>query len=158
MKFDKKQVLIIVLLAFLAVSSLVVYAQTTQLSESDKAQIITIILKNQKFRDPEYPNADHTVFLLADNISFELLPQIKDVEFVTITKKQIDEMKKTGVEFYSFSAFEVKEKTIEVTFGRDYVNSSAKYSNGNATVYDCRKVSGNWKCKGGKPSAYVGES
>ena len=154
----KKQILIISSLAFLIISSLFVDAQTNQLSESDKAQIIATILKKQKFRDPEYPDADHTVYLLADDISFELLPQIKDIEFVSITEKQIDEMKKTGVEYYSFGEFEVKGKTVEVTFARNYINFARKYSNGNATAYECRKVSGRWKVRGGRPSISVGES
>ena len=153
----KNQIIIIFSLALFLFSALVVVTQTKQLAENDKAQIVSTILTKQKFKDPEYPNAGDTVYLLAEGISFELLPQITGVKFVPITEKQIDEMKKTGVEYYSFSEFEVKGKTIEVTFSRTYIHY-AVYSNGNSTAYECRKVSGRWKVRGGKPSAWVAEN
>ncbi len=160
MKFNvKKQILIIFSLALVVFSSLVVEAQTKQLAETDKAQIIATILKRQKFKDPEYSNADaeQTVYLLENNLSAEQLPKIKDIKFVLITEKQIDEMKKNGVEYYSFSEFEFTGKTVELAFSREYIHYG-KYANGNSTAYECRKVSGRWKVRGGKPSAWVAEN
>lgn len=146
------------LIIFLVIAPLFVNAQINRLSKSDKAQIITIILKEQKFRDSKYPNTDKRVYILMDNISFNLLPKIKDIEFVSITQNQIDEMKKTGVEYYSFGEFKVNGKNIEVSFSRTYINVTGKYSNGYSMVYESRKVSGRWKVRGGKPAVWIGES
>lgn len=144
---------------FFLLSLLVVEAQT-KLGKNDKAQIIAAILKKQKFKDLKYLNSDdeETVYLLADSISFEQLPKIKDIKFVSITEKQIDEMKKTGVAYYSFSEFEVTGKIVKVTFGRDYISFADKHGYGYATTYECRKISRRWKIRGGKPSGWVGES
>jgi hypothetical protein len=160
MKFNvKKQILIILSLALVVFSSVIVEAQTKQLAETDKAQIIATILKKQKLKDPEYsaPDAEETVYLLENNISAEQLPQIKNIKFVLITDNQVNEMKKNGVEYYSFSEFEFTGKTIEVTFSRKYIHYG-KYAAGNSTYYECRKVSGRWKVRGGKPSVWVAEN
>ena len=138
-------------------SPTVIEAQTKQLSESNKSQIIAAILRKENFKDSELSGDDteKTIHLLAENISAKQVLQIKGKKFVFITQPQVDEMKKNGVEYYSFGEFEVRKSSVRVYFGRDYIDFSSRQSNGSTVEYICRKVAGKWKVKGRLDSAYA---
>jgi hypothetical protein len=67
-------------------------------------------------------------------------------------------MKKTGVEYYSFGAFERKGRSVTVTFGVESYNYAAGDGWDSFTEFICRKASGKWKVKAGESSASVSES
>jgi len=123
MKFEVKNYFLVFLTLILVLPcSLNVQAQKRLLAARDKIQIVAEILKTEDFFEDDYPSETRKkkeVYLLVDNISSEHLPQIKNVEFVLLTKKQIERMKKTGVEYYSFSRFKIKRKTVQVKFNKD---------------------------------------
>ncbi len=139
--------------------SFVVSAQTKQLPKNDKTQIIQAILKREDFKNPEIccfdAKAENTVYLLAENISTEQLPNLKNIKFALITAAEIEEKRKTGIEYYSFSEFEVKKSKVEVFFSRTFSDTAAREGNGSTVRYKCRKVSGKWKIKGRLDSVYA---
>lgn len=155
----KKQTLII--LALLLFCSIAVQAQKKLLAAGDKAQIVAAILRKEDFfedDDPSEAGKKKEVYLLADNISAKYLPRIKNVEFILLSRNQIEEMKKTGVEYYSFSRFKViSGKAVRVKFAKDYVDLSSEYAAGKSTIFRCRKAARRWKVEAGKGSGYVSE-
>ena len=155
----QKQILLIFSLVLIVFSSQIAKAQTNQISEHDKAKIIATILRGQTFESVNQPKTTlKLVYFLTEDISYKALPNIKGIRFEPITEQQITERSKTGVEYYRFSEFEVTGKTVEVKLIKDYINSTAHYSLTYVTLYKCRKVSGRWRVKGGKPEVEVGES
>lgn len=136
-----------------------VNAQNRVLSK-DKAQIIKLIFKKWKFKESDdiKDESETPIYLLNDNVSAEQIPIVKDINFVILNENQIDEMKKTGVKYYSFSEFTRNGKIVRVTFGVNYFNSTKRYSWDSFTEYICYKISGKWKIKVGEVSNSVGES
>jgi hypothetical protein len=154
----KKQTLIT--LALILFCSLAVQAQKKLLETSDKAQIVTAILKQEDFfedDDPSEVDKKKEVYLLADNISAKYLPQIKNIKFKLLSRNQIEGMKKTGVEYYSFSRFKVTRKAVRVKFARDYVHLDESYASGKSTIFKCRKIAKRWKVEAREGSGYVSE-
>ena len=146
----KKQTLIWSTLLLISLSTFSAQAQVKRLTDEDKAQIIGSILRQENFKDSETwkDNVENTVYLLADNISATYLPQIEGIRFVLIKPEELEEMKKTGVEYYDFSEFEIRKRSVRIIFRRTYINTSARESNGSAVEYTCRKIAGRWKVKG----------
>jgi hypothetical protein len=135
-------------------------AQKKLLAASDKAQIVAAILRKEDFFEDDEPseaNKKKEVYLLADNISSKYLPRIKNVKFLLLSRNQIERMKKTGVEYYSFSHFKVARKVVRVKFAKDYVHLEAEYATGKSTIFKCRKIARRWKVEAGEGSFYVRE-
>ncbi len=156
----KKHLIALVLIPVLPIS-LFVHAQTKPLTASDKTQIIKSILKQEDFKDSETwsaGNSENTVYLLVDNISSAQLPQITGVRFVLVTQKEVDEMARTGVEYYRFGDFEVRKAFVRAILIRKYRSVVGKHSNGSITEYRCRRFSGGWRAKGRAGAAYTAES
>ncbi len=139
--------------------SFIVSAQTRQLAENDKTQIIQAILKREDFKSPEVccfdSKAENIVYLLAENISAEQLPKLKSIKFVLLTATEIEEKRKTGIEYYSFSEFEVRKSKVQVFFSRTFSDTTAREGNGSTISYECRKVAEKWKIKGRLDSVYA---
>ena len=158
MKLNAKNKIII--LALILFCSIAVQAQKKLLAASDKAQIVAAILKQEDFfEDDEPPEANEKkeVYLLADNISAEYLPRVKNVKFILLGRNQIERMKKTGVEYYSFSRFKVVGKIVRVKFAKDYVALDAEYAAGKSTNFKCRKVARRWNVNAVSGRGYVSE-
>lgn len=154
----KKQALII--LALVLFCSVAVRAQKNLLAAGDKAQIVAAILNREDFFEDDEPSEakkKKDVYLLADNISSKYLPRVKNVKFVILGKNQIERMKKTGVEYYSFSRFKVRGKSVRVKFAKDYVALDAEYATGKSTIFKCRKVARRWRVEAGEGRMYVSE-
>ena len=135
-----------------------VKAQIKPLTLADKSQIIKLIFRQWKFKDSNAKKSEfeETVYFSSENISSLTLPKIKEIKFVVLSESQIEEMKKTGVKYYTFSKFVRKEKNIEVRFGIKYFETSS--SGDSFTYYSCRKFSGKWKVKAVDTSASISES
>jgi hypothetical protein len=153
----KQQTLIGSTLLLISLCPFVAEARVRSLTERDKAQIVGSILRRDNFRESETwkDNAENTVYLLAESIPAMHLPQIKGIGFVLIKPGEVDEMKKTGVEYYEFSEFEVRKTSVRVFFRRTYINTSAREASGSAVEYTCRKVAGKWKVKGRLDRVYA---
>ena len=143
----KQQTLTVVTLLLISLSPFVAKAQVKRVTESDKTQIIGSILRPENFKHSEAwkDNAENTVYLLAGNISSTYLPRIAGVRFVLVKPEDLEEMKKTGVEYYDFSGFEITKIFVRVIFRRTYMNAYAKASSRSEVEYTCRKVAGRWK-------------
>ena len=135
-------------------------AQSRQLSSRDKARIIQAILRREDFADSETWRselAENTVYLLEDNVSINQLPRIKAVKFILISQRQVDEMKKTGVEYYRFDEFKVRPSGVRVSFTREYLHQG-KNSNGSTVIYTCRRTAKGWKLVPRLGPAWTAES
>ena len=143
----KQQTLIGATLLLIYLSPFVAKAQVNRLTERDKTQIIGSILRQENFKHSETwkDNAENTVYLLAGNISSRYLPRIEGIRFVLIKPEDLEEMKKTGVEYYDFSGFEIRKTFERVIFRRTYMNAYAKQSNRSEVEYTCRSAAGRWK-------------
>ena len=121
----------VMLLVFLF--SAVAKAQTIQLTENDKFQIITEILKKQELKwDTAYSplsksRPKNTIYLLADNLPAVSFPPIKNVNFEVITQKEINDSTET-ISYYQFGDFEVKQDSVKVVFSRMSKRSEGKIS------------------------------
>jgi hypothetical protein len=122
-------------------------AGQSKLTERDKSQIIQTILRGYDFTQSETgPDIrEYTILLRGANISPGDIPSRKGVKFTIVKQDEIDRLRKTGVEYYEFRAFEVTKTGVRVSFIRTYL--SAKGANGSAMEYTCRKVGGRWKLK-----------
>ncbi|MCA1637780.1 MAG: hypothetical protein LC768_05500 [Acidobacteria bacterium] len=129
-------------------SPLAVEAQIKKVAERDKAQIIKTILKNYNFIKDSAVTKDNTaktIYLFVGNIPSKQIPQIKGIDFVFITQKEIDKLDKTVPDYYQFGEFRVKKKSVRTYFARLYLHPV----NGDGTVtrYECRKIAGKWKIR-----------
>ena len=98
------------------------------------------------------------MYLFKDNVNYRRLPRFRSFKFVLIISRQVDEMKKAGVEYYSFSDFGIAKNSVEVTFGRQYINIFAGYANSYRIPYSYRKIAGKWQVQAGEPAISVTES
>jgi hypothetical protein len=140
----------IILSAFLVVLLLIpsLAQKPNSLTDNDKAQVVKIILENYNFikDSADWENKKiNSIYLFAENISREKVPSIKGIKFVFVTRKEIEELDKTVPDYYEFGEFQVKGKSIRISFSRLYLHPV----NGDGTVtwYECRKVAGKWKVK-----------
>ncbi|HEX8289564.1 MAG TPA: hypothetical protein VF556_16390 [Pyrinomonadaceae bacterium] len=158
MKLNAKNKLII--LALILFCSTTIQAQKKLLAASDKAQIAAAILRKEDFFEDDAPSEakkKKEVYLLADNISSKYLPRIKNVKLILLSRNRIERMKKTGVEYYSFSRFKVIGKVVRVKFAKDYVALDAEYASGKSTNFKCRKVAKRWSVNAVSGRGYVSE-
>lgn len=148
----------LMILALILFCSATVQAQK-KLAAMDKAQIVAVIIKKENFFKYDKPSETQKkeVYFLTDNISSINLPKIENVDFVKLSKNQIEKSKKTGIEYYSFSRLKFVGKVVRVKFDMDYVNLDAEYATGESTTYKCRKVAGRWKIVAVGSSGYVNE-
>jgi hypothetical protein len=130
-------------------------AQVKRLTDPDKTQIIQSILRRYDFAQSETwnDNSQNTVYLLSENISPADVPSLKGVTFTIVEPDQIDRLKKTGIEYYRFTRFEIGKTAVRISFIRTY--TSAREGNGSVMEYTCRKVSGRWKLKARLDGVYA---
>ena len=141
--------------------SLSAEAQSRRVSSRDRTQIAQTILQRETFTDSETWSSDlaeNTVYLLRGTLSANELPRIKGLRFILISLYQIDEMKKTGVEYYRFENFQHRKSTVRVFFTREYLNVQGRGSNGGSIIYTCRKTSSGWRVIPHDGPAYTAES
>lgn len=133
----------------------------SNVSPIDRTQIIQAILRRENFAESETWRSDiaeNLVYLLRGNVSVNQFPRVKGVRFVLITQQQIDEMKKTGVEYYSFGGFRRGKSIVRVAFTREYFSIAGKTANGGTIIYTCRRVAGGWRLTPHAGPAYTAES
>ena len=130
----------------------------SKVSTNNKAEIIKAILQQENFTESETWRPDVTenfVYLLRRNVPIKHLPRVRAVRFVVITPQQIQEMKKTGVEYYSFGRFRRKKSVVSVAVTREYTGQ--RNSNGGTVIYTCRRVGGGWQLTPHAGPAYTAE-
>jgi hypothetical protein len=135
--------------------------QSKRLGSRDRIQIVQTILKGETYTDSETWRSDaaeNTVYLLRENLSVNDLPEIKGIRFVLITQRQIDEMKKTGIEYYRFGNFQLRKSNVRISFTREYLNVQGQHSNGGTTIYTCRRTRRGWRVVPHAGPAYTAES
>lgn len=161
MKLSGKRCLLTIISGgLLFLGSLAVHAQVRVLSTKEKAQIVSAILRMENFfEDDDRVERRKTkdVYLLSKNLPTMSMPKIKNVAFVLLSETELEERKKTGIEFYSFGPFAFKRNVVEVEFERAYVSANNSYSSGNSTVFRCRKVAGKWRIRSSHGNVWVSE-
>ena len=130
-------------------------AARPQLSARDKSQIIRFILQHYDFSQTESccDDAENIIYLLAENISLADVPSRKGLTFTVIERDKIDRLRKTGVEYYQFSTFEIAQTDVRLSFMRTFL--SPREGNGSVMKYTCRKVGRKWKLKARLDGVYA---
>ncbi len=118
------------------------------LSESDRIEIIRSILLRTEFLGEG--EQSKTVYLSTAHIPPRLLkemPVVVGVKFVPMTPDEISERAKTGLEYYSFSDFEVTRHAAQISFYKEYLVSSTGFASASGARYEYRRERGRWRGK-----------
>ena len=139
----------IVSLAALLAGVSVCNGKGIQLTDKDKAQIIKSILVEIDFlnRGLRVGERKEVVYLSTENISPELVLEIRGVNLVLVNPKEVEERAETGFSYYAFGEFKVKGPKVLVSFGDAWRNDRARAASYRTTHYEYRKVSGRWRGK-----------
>jgi predicted nuclease of predicted toxin-antitoxin system len=149
MNSGKKLLLLWMLCPILASSVGTSYGKDIQLTDKDKAQIIESILLDTDFlnRGLRVGERKEVVYLSTENISPELVPEVRGINFVLLSPEEVEEKSKTGLRFYAFGEFKVKGSKVLVSFGDTWRNDNWRAMSYRTTRYEYRRVSGRWRGK-----------
>ena len=159
MKTRKKFLSALTLSAVVLLASVnVCNAKDIQLTPKDKAQILKSILLDIDFlsRGLRIGETKDVVYLSPENISPELMPEIRGVYFILVNPEEVEDKSKSGFGYYAFGEFKVKGSKVLVSFGDTWRNDRAGAVSYQTTHYEFRKTSGRWRSK--KVSVSIGRS
>ncbi len=153
-----KKLLKVLILLLLVAPLVCVEAQRPKLTETDKKQILRIILSTTDFGGGDVdPNGRTIVYFQNDVIPAQYLPKVKGIHFVSITKQEIAGKRKLkeGIGYFSFDKFIRGNGFVRISLFWD--GFSPNHGNGWEMIYTCRKKNGRWKLKHQYGSVWVSE-
>ena len=159
MKTGKKLFSVLILTAGVLLASVnVCNAKDIQLIDKDKAQIVKSILLDIDFlsRGLRIGETKDVVYLSTENISPELMPEIRGVHFILVNPEEVEEKSKNGFGYYAFTDFKVRGSKVLVSFGDTWRNDRGGAVSYRTTHYEFRKMSGRWRRK--EVSVSIGRS
>ena len=120
-------------------------AQTKQLTEGDKTELIQAILRLYNFEEG-------TVYLSSEQVSAGQVPERTDVNFVLIKPEEIKARarKKKGIKYYSFTFIQDGEPAgfkTELVIYFERIYDSSHVIQANTWAYECSKIEHKWDIK-----------
>lgn len=117
------------------------------ISDNDKAQIIKAVLTGSDtiLRSPYVDGDKPIAYLAADNLAAALVPKIKGITIVLVTRPEIDKKVLSGFHYFAFGEFKNKGAKVSVVFSEISLNTKAKSYYANNYEYEFKKVKGRWR-------------